>query len=332
MFFELDDVFGKKHLGSGAPDGLEFQVNNYTLRNQQNPRVVSLSDGGFIVVWQSDDQDGEGLGIFGQIYAATGAPNGLEFQINNYTTGDQRNPSVASLNDGGFVVVWESDLQDGDRSGIFGQRYDRNGIAIPLSDIPLMSSASISSLSSASFNPETTFQSPSVNMSDASSPSSVNVESTSAFGVNSTNAVNSNSEQSESSSTSRASTQSGSEVGITPVIVVSYEPISVNGFIQDWSVVDGVLYIDFSPTVDFEDGEEITLFTFANSESTNCENLIVEEVPCLEDGSKEVRDNGDGTSSYVGLFEVTDRCTTQFADGTRLSTSIQVLGGTFSGL
>jgi hypothetical protein len=50
-----------------------------------------------------------------------------EFQINTYTTGDQRNPSITGLSDGGFVATWKSDGQDSSGYGVFGQRYDSSG-------------------------------------------------------------------------------------------------------------------------------------------------------------------------------------------------------------
>src|SRR6185295_10004434 len=50
-----------------------------------------------------------------------------QFQINSYTTGSQTAPVVAAYN-GGFVVVWEGDInQDGNFFGIFAQRYDTLG-------------------------------------------------------------------------------------------------------------------------------------------------------------------------------------------------------------
>ena len=48
-------------------------------------------------------------------------------RINSTTIGDQTNPDVAVLSDGGSVVVWESMNQDGSDKGIFGQRYDVTG-------------------------------------------------------------------------------------------------------------------------------------------------------------------------------------------------------------
>lgn len=55
-----------------------------------------------------------------------------EFQINSYTTSAQSDPSVTSLSDGGFVVTWQSNGQDGAYYGIYGQRYDASSNTIAL--------------------------------------------------------------------------------------------------------------------------------------------------------------------------------------------------------
>lgn len=48
---------------------------------------------------------------------------GPEFQVNSYTTGSQASGKVAADRTGKFVVVWQSVGQDGDGSGVFGQRF-----------------------------------------------------------------------------------------------------------------------------------------------------------------------------------------------------------------
>src|SRR5262245_29816467 len=56
---------------------------------------------------------------------------GSEFQVNTYTTGSQRANGkhvVAADANGNFIVVWVSFGQDGAGYGIFGQRYDKEGI------------------------------------------------------------------------------------------------------------------------------------------------------------------------------------------------------------
>ena len=84
----------------------EFQINTYTASHQLGPSVTGLSDGGFVVTWDSYGQDGDGVGIYGQRYDSSGSTTGPEFQINTYTTDDQYDSSVTSLSDGGFVVTW----------------------------------------------------------------------------------------------------------------------------------------------------------------------------------------------------------------------------------
>src|SRR5687768_10408577 len=54
-------------------------------------------------------------------------PAGSEFRVNTYTTDNQIQPRVAVAAGGDFVVVWEGNLQDGDRWGVFGQRFDAAG-------------------------------------------------------------------------------------------------------------------------------------------------------------------------------------------------------------
>ena len=120
-------VYGQLYDVSGAPDGAEFRVNTYTTNDQRSPSVSGLGGGGFVVTWESSD--GSSLGIFGQRYDASGVPAGIEFRVNTTTANEQEQPDVTSLGDGGFVVVWQSEVQDGDGYGIYGQRYDENGNA-----------------------------------------------------------------------------------------------------------------------------------------------------------------------------------------------------------
>ena len=51
-----------------------------------------------------------------------------EFQVVTYTAGDQNYPFVTSLEDGGFVIIWESSIQESSY-GIYGQRYNEEGYA-----------------------------------------------------------------------------------------------------------------------------------------------------------------------------------------------------------
>ncbi|MGE0055708.1 MAG: FG-GAP-like repeat-containing protein [Hyphomicrobium sp.] len=113
-----------------VPLGLDVLVNTYLTSGQTYPEVASLADGGYLLTWSSYGQDGDLWGIFAQRYDAAGGAIGAEFQVNTFTSGQELFSSAAGLADGGFVVVWRSDSQDGSGSGIYGQIYDANSAVL----------------------------------------------------------------------------------------------------------------------------------------------------------------------------------------------------------
>lgn len=117
--------------GTNLTPAADILVNTHTNHFQINPAVAVLNDGSVIVVWASFGQDGDLQGIFGQRLSSTGARLGGEFQINQYPLNNQRTPAVAALADGGFVVVWISELQrDVNRSvDVFARRFNASGVA-----------------------------------------------------------------------------------------------------------------------------------------------------------------------------------------------------------
>jgi len=120
-------VFGQRYAGDGAPAGTEFSVNTYVPLRQGAADVATTGDGSFVVVWESNGQDGFSYGVFGQRFDQTGALFGTEFQINTYFTGPQRAPSLAELPGGGFVVVWNGYGAQDLGYGIFGQIFGGSG-------------------------------------------------------------------------------------------------------------------------------------------------------------------------------------------------------------
>jgi hypothetical protein len=123
-------VFGQRFDASGARRGAEFRVNSLTTGGQYTPVVTSDPAGRFVVAWSSVGEDGSNAGVFARRYDTAGAAVGDPFQVNSYTTGHQRQPSLASDADGNFVVTWHSVGQDGSGAGIFAQRFDREGTSL----------------------------------------------------------------------------------------------------------------------------------------------------------------------------------------------------------
>jgi hypothetical protein len=125
---DVDDkgIFGQMFDADGTPLGTEFQVNVTETGKQENPNVAMTADGRFVVIWQSPDADDKG--VFGQAFNAVGQAVGPEFQANTVELGKQDKPDLALGSDGDFVVVWKGPDADGD--GVFGQRFDMNGLPV----------------------------------------------------------------------------------------------------------------------------------------------------------------------------------------------------------
>ncbi len=104
-------IQGRRFGSNGSPTGNEFRVNTYAQGDQNYPSVGVGTAGNFVVAWESNGPGGtdtSAWSIQGRRYSPNGQPTTEEFQLNDYTTGSQRRPSVGMGSDGTFVVVWES--------------------------------------------------------------------------------------------------------------------------------------------------------------------------------------------------------------------------------
>lgn len=107
----------------------DIQVNSQTASYQINPALATLANGNVVVVYSSFNQAGTNSlqDVYGQLFSSNGQKLGGEFLINQFTSFNQRSPSVAALPNGGFVVVWVSE-------------QERNMVAETATPVPLGSS------------------------------------------------------------------------------------------------------------------------------------------------------------------------------------------------
>ena len=103
-----------------------IDIHSRPLYNQPSTAAVTLADGGYVVIYQSQYQDGKDFGIFGQRFSAAGVAVGPEFQVHTGVNDDQISPEVVRLSDNSIVVVWQSRNFGGTEFDIFFQRYDAN--------------------------------------------------------------------------------------------------------------------------------------------------------------------------------------------------------------
>ncbi|MEM1073276.1 MAG: Ig-like domain-containing protein, partial [Pseudomonadota bacterium] len=129
-------IFAQVFSEFGDPIGLEFQVNDISIGNQSQPRVTGLDNGTFVVLWTefSNNRDGSGSGVFGQVFDNSGAAQGTVFQVNEETSSSQSSAQIAELPGGGFLTVWTSvasgDAGDGNGNGIFARVHTADGTPV----------------------------------------------------------------------------------------------------------------------------------------------------------------------------------------------------------
>ncbi len=125
------DVYFQKYNANGIAQGSETRANTTVQDYQYNPSISGLSDGGFVVTWMGWNQaGGNSWDVFGRVYDADGNAIGSEFRANSHISSQQEQPSVAALDDGGFIVTWNSYQQDGNSWEQYGQRFDANGLPV----------------------------------------------------------------------------------------------------------------------------------------------------------------------------------------------------------
>lgn len=96
-------VYLQRFDSAGIRVGGEALVNITTANSQRNPQIALLTNGGYAVVWDNTIPGQPGtLGVFSQVFNASGARVGGEVQINT----DGYSQQVTALAGGGFVVTW----------------------------------------------------------------------------------------------------------------------------------------------------------------------------------------------------------------------------------
>lgn len=126
-----DDLFGRIFDKDGGLVSNQFELNTVFGGRQANVSLAGLPDGGFIAVWDSNMVISHE--IVGQRFDALGNKVGGEFQINTTTASEQTNPHVVALKGGGFVVTWDTivdDLYEDVRAQVFDAGGQRAGAEI----------------------------------------------------------------------------------------------------------------------------------------------------------------------------------------------------------
>jgi len=105
--FSMSDIFFQRYDAFGNKVGAMTQANVDSGSGRFEAEVTALSDGSFVIAWQSSSGDFEGNGVFGRRFDVAGNALDLrEFAINELRAGDQANPALTALANGGFATAW----------------------------------------------------------------------------------------------------------------------------------------------------------------------------------------------------------------------------------
>jgi len=130
-------IRAQRFAADGTQEDGEFVVTTSSpsgaTTGQAMVEFAALPGGGFAAVWidaSASGGDNSGLAVRGRLYDSDGNTVGSEFLVNSTTAGNQTKPSIATLADGGFVVVWDDDSETGgdtDGRAIRGQVFAADG-------------------------------------------------------------------------------------------------------------------------------------------------------------------------------------------------------------
>lgn len=129
----------------------DIQVNTYKLDQQVDPAVAALPDGSAIITWSSYGENGSGSmwGVYARRLTAAGTAiradndgSTKQFLVTQYTSFNQRNPAVATLASGNYVITWVSEQESGPNNiDIYARIFTIDGV--PVTDEIMVSGTNI---------------------------------------------------------------------------------------------------------------------------------------------------------------------------------------------
>jgi hypothetical protein len=131
--YPIYDIHHQRYNAQGVKVDGERIVNSTFAKSQTDATVTALADGGWVVVWTSDNQNQSGYStsIYQQRYNALGERQGGEIRVDNSSGYGASNPTVTALSDGGWIVTFKASDGDGTAyNGIYQQRYSSEGNAL----------------------------------------------------------------------------------------------------------------------------------------------------------------------------------------------------------
>ena len=125
-------IYSQQFDASGARVGGEVAVNTTISAHPGDEKVAGLSDGGYVIMWQSQRSSGWN-DILAQRFNAGGAKVGGEIKVSSGLDGSA--PHVTALPNGGFIAVYTSNtnsdvVYDPSKLNLVWQLFDASGAKV----------------------------------------------------------------------------------------------------------------------------------------------------------------------------------------------------------
>lgn len=124
-----DDSYAWIIAQDGTQIGSPILLHGLTFGDQSVVETVAVAGGGFLsLAIDAGGMDGDGQGVFVRAFDADGRALGPDRSVNTTTALDQRDPAIARLEDGRFIVVYVStDTADAAAPAVLYARYLDSG-------------------------------------------------------------------------------------------------------------------------------------------------------------------------------------------------------------
>lgn len=106
----------------GEPLG-EFDLNTYTESEQREPDLAAVGSRGYMTVWHSLGQEGDGSGVFARRFLGPGMTDPVEFSVPHAIANSQHRAAV-SANEEIILVAWQ-------HTGV-GMDYQLKALVLPV--------------------------------------------------------------------------------------------------------------------------------------------------------------------------------------------------------
>lgn len=108
----------------------EFQINQTSEGNQNQPDVALMPGGGFAACWRGPWPELDKENIILRIFDSNATPKTDDILVSTHSGGNQRHPRIAALPSGYYAVAWESHAYpERSKKAVCCRVFDANGLA-----------------------------------------------------------------------------------------------------------------------------------------------------------------------------------------------------------